>query len=84
MHSVRGNWLGLDQVISRRDFVKIGGSAAAGISLGRLLSSSSAQAEERRHNTSLVCFFMAGGPSDRKSTRLNSSPIPLSRMPSSA
>ena len=29
-------------------------------------------------------FFQEGGKGDRKSTRLNSSHIPLSRMPSSA
>ena len=31
-----------------------------------------------------VSFFFDGAPKDRKSTRLNSSHIPLSRMPSSA
>ena len=34
--------------------------------------------------TAMISLFMQGGPRDRKSTRLNSSHIPLSRMPSSA
>ena len=35
-------------------------------------------------NTTLTVKYLVGGGVDRKSTRLNSSHIPLSRMPSSA
>ena len=44
----------------------------------------SARAEYPERQITLVACFPAGGGTDRKSTRLNSSHIQKSRMPSSA
>ena len=74
--------------MSRRGFL-YGTSAAAAAGAFNFRDVMSTQAAElRKQGKAMILLFMQGGPSqletDRKSTRLNSSHIPLSRMPSSA
>ena len=87
----------IDQILamldSTQDYSHLGANATLAVSIAAAI------AEASSHKKSLARFFtsdgplsipmpmvniLSGGAQDRKSTRLNSSHIPLSRMPSSA
>ena len=48
--------------VSRRDFLKVGGMAAGGLSLGQLLEVEAAQKTGRSHKA-VINIYLPGGPS---------------------
>ncbi len=50
-----------DRARSRRDFLKIGGLAAGGLSMGQLLAAE-AQQKKGKSNKAIINIFLAGGP----------------------
>lgn len=63
MLEIRGNdWRGVDG-ISRRGFLKAGTLAFGGLTLPHLVAIRDAQAAATRHDTAVILFWQAGGPS---------------------
>lgn len=63
MFEIRGRNFRLCDALHRRSFLQVGGLSVAGLTLADILGIRQAQAAGKRRDTSVILFWMAGGPS---------------------